>query len=456
MRCSLESLPGSKLARLLLCGSVLLSFAGSLCVTGRAASSVPTLAQPIDWVKGPAKANLGTIAEVNVPPGYRFADSKGARSFLESAKQPVSKTLAGVLAPESGSGWVVFEIAEVGYVADTDKDQIDPAGMLKSVAARNERQNKWRLEQGIPSLSKLTWEVKPAYDASTHSLEWATRAEGRTRSQGVITHTVRLFGRHTVLDVVSTRPVGESANASTVKQLAAGVFFQPMEAYGDYRSGDKLAAFTLAGSMAADVGSNNPDGLASAEGDSGIGWFWIGLVVVVVVGASGALLLVKKVKANKSQHPMSTHVAQPIVPHKNGAAKVNGVHARNGSGPKVGAITTNGHHNNSKRRRMFNYHKFYTEMVLQGPGPSVGIEPYNGYELEAYRYAAQASAAAASEPTAAVHNNSEMIANQKTIIEVQTKLIAEQAKLIEEKSRLIAEKNQLLQRQSELIDTSLV
>jgi len=121
----------------------------------------------------------------------------------------------------------------------------------------------------------------------------------------------------------------------------------------------------------------------------------------------------------------------------------------------------NSNHNNHHgrgRRKVFNYQKFYTEMVLQGPAPVIGAEA-NGYEIDLSRLASQAfqvEAPKGADPTAVLNVNSECIANQKSIIEEQKRLIHEQARLIEEKSRLIAEKNQLLQRQSDLIDNDLV
>ena len=127
--------------------------------------------------------------------------------------------------------------------------------------------------------------------------------------------------------------------------------------------------------------------------------------------------------------------------------------------PKAGPVAkTANHHPPPRRKKVFNYAKFYTEMVLQGPSPTVGGDSFNGYELDLNRLliAAPPAEPAKPEPASVVHANSELIANQKALIEEQKRLIVEQAKLIEEKTRLIAEKNQLLQRQSELVDNNLL
>src|SRR5205823_862255 len=94
---------------------------------------------------------------------------------------------------------------------------------------------------------------------------------------------------------------------------------------------------------------------------------------------------------------------------------------------KAKPVKTNGHHPRSKRK-VFNYEKFYTEMVLQGPAPVIGVE-MNGYEMEMNRLANsngysnghQVEPQKADTATA-LSANSELIANQRTIIEEQKRL----------------------------------
>jgi hypothetical protein len=107
--------------------------------------------------------------------------------------------------------------------------------------------------------------------------------------------------------------------------------------------------------------------------------------------------------------------------------------------------------NGSRRRKIFNYHKFYTDMVLQGPAPVIGVEGNAGHAFDQNRPEPMMP-----ERGMVMDANSELISNQKNLIEEQKRLIEEQSRFIQEKTRLIAEKNQLLQRQSELIDNNLL
>lgn len=154
---------------------------------------------------------------------------------------------------------------------------------------------------------------------------------------------------------------------------------------------------------------------------------------------------------------------KPVLPTANGQnGHANGSdHGRNGS----------------KRRRVFNYHKFYTEMVLQ-VSPATRADSFDSFPFEVMAYPRNGSQTngdhnghsatngnghdavlKSSSPVASgamQDAHSEMIANQQNLINEQTRLIEEQSKLITEKSRLIAEKNQLLARQSEMLNNQLL
>ncbi|MGD0252762.1 MAG: DUF2167 domain-containing protein, partial [Verrucomicrobiota bacterium] len=149
--------------------------------------------QEVGWIVGPKKASLGTLANIEVPQGYRLTDKAGARILLERMKNPIPDGLIGILAPDSGKWWVVLTFTDVGYVKNADKERIDPAAVLKAVQKRSEMQNSERTEQGMPSIVSVDWERPPVYDVEGYSLEWALRAE--TQSAKVVNDTVLLLGR---------------------------------------------------------------------------------------------------------------------------------------------------------------------------------------------------------------------------------------------------------------------
>lgn len=204
----------------------------------------------IDWVFGPADAELGDIAGVKVPAGYTFANGDDARKIMEFYGNPPTDLELGYIEPEENAQWyVVFEFSEIGYVKDDDKDDIDPDEILQSYRDGNEQSNEWRAERGIPPIQVVGWQIKPAYKEETNTLEWATILEAN--GQRIVNYNIRLLGRHgvmeatIVLDENSTKRV-----VPEVKKILTGYEFQSGQRYADYVSGDKVAEYGLAALVA--------------------------------------------------------------------------------------------------------------------------------------------------------------------------------------------------------------
>src|ERR1043166_2862826 len=78
--------------------------------------------KPLEWVKGPGKAAIGSWAEITVPPGYQFTGKEGTESLMKSMGNLTTGREAGFLAPESvfdekakHTWFVVFEFNPIGY-----------------------------------------------------------------------------------------------------------------------------------------------------------------------------------------------------------------------------------------------------------------------------------------------------------------------------------------------------
>jgi hypothetical protein len=217
----------------------------------------------------------------------------------------------------------------------------------------------------------------------------------------------------------------------------------------------------------------------SSEG-FGVTIFWIGAGIFACLAAAGGVILARKFHQQKA---LAIAGGMPdSAPQKHFSLPVNGNGSKSlrlNNRPAKSAKMLNNNHangNNSKRRRMFNYHKFYTEMVLQGPSPTSmadsGYGAYNGYNGYYVEYEmpringnghngngstnGHTPADAAEHNSSTVDSHATLIATQKSLIEEQLRLIQEQARLIQEKSRLIEEKNQLLERQSQMLDNNLL
>jgi uncharacterized membrane-anchored protein len=136
----------------------------------------------IDWQKGPLKADLGGMAEIQIPKGFLFTDKRGAQKVLELTQNIPNGNEVGALIPDSEKGenvwFVIFEFHEEGFVKDDEKSTIDANALLKSIQDATEESNEARKDKGWPPFHVAGWEQRPFYDQSTHNLTWAIRGHG--------------------------------------------------------------------------------------------------------------------------------------------------------------------------------------------------------------------------------------------------------------------------------------
>jgi uncharacterized membrane-anchored protein len=236
----------------------------------------------VDWKKGPSKGDLGDAAQVGVPEGYVFAGANDTRSIMEANQNPVTGRELGFLAPSGENWFAVFEFDDVGYVKDEDKDELDADALLESIKAGTEASNKERLRRGWSPLIIVGWEQPPRYDATTHNLEWAVRAQ--SEGHPVINYNTRLLGRGGVMEVtLVTDPATLAETLPKFKAMLAGFDFNQGHKYAEFRAGDKTAAYGLTGLI---VGGTT----AALVKTGAFKWIWKALVAAGI----GIAALVKK------------------------------------------------------------------------------------------------------------------------------------------------------------------
>jgi len=215
---------------------------GALSLSAQNADSKPRL--KLNVLSGPARANLEKVAQIDVPPGYRFLDGKSTRALLKAEGEPVSGNELGWLRPTNEDWSVVFEFSDIGYVKDDDKDKLDPDKLLADIKRGNEEANKERRRMGSAPIEVVGWEIPPKYNPETHNLEWAIR--GVSEGQPILNYNTRLLGRKGVMEVVLiVEPDKLTSALPTFRELMAGYSFQTGQRYAEYRQGDKLAKIGL-------------------------------------------------------------------------------------------------------------------------------------------------------------------------------------------------------------------
>jgi uncharacterized membrane-anchored protein len=210
----------------------------------------------IDWIDGPVTAQLGEIAQIKIPAGYRFTGKEGTRKFLELTQNPPGGSELGTIVPsasaESGKDefwFVIFDFNEVGYVKDDDRDKLDADALLKTIQQNTEESNKERAKHGWSAYHVRSWYKPPFYDVSTRNLTWAM--QGYSVNQGKeetsVNYSVRVLGRRGTMNVdLVLDPSLVETVVPKFDALLPSFSFLPGNNYTEFRPGDKIAEYGLA------------------------------------------------------------------------------------------------------------------------------------------------------------------------------------------------------------------
>jgi uncharacterized membrane-anchored protein len=423
----------------------------------------------VEWINGPASASLGKVAEIKVPAGYRFADAAGARMLLEKMNNPVPKNLVGLLSPISGESWVMFEFHPVGYVKDTDGEHIDAAAVLKAIQDQTDRQNLDRAIQKQAPVSQIEWAGKPVYDPDKHILEWAIRAA--YGAQVVVNRTVRLLARNGFIDAIAVEPYRAGVELAPLKELLQGVSVRTGQGYNDFQQGDTVSTASFIDLITQgeedsikQQATTEPAEKAKPSSFLRTAAPWI---AVGVAGLAGAGLIrrrsKRRLRARRDAHGTSHHEEARTSVAEPAPAPAKAINGSNGS--EKGAVESEhlqkamlGHRSGRRKKRVFNYQKFYTEMMMQSSSysytPGLSLRGESVLDTHENGSANHTNGHHNGNDT---HRINEEVVLQATadLIASQKLLIREQARLIEDQSKLIEEKYRLLERQSEILSAEL-
>ena len=231
----------------------------------------------LQWVAGPKTVTIAGNSTLAIPAGYVFLDAANTAKF-EELNQNLSSGREVMLAPQDlhWSAYLWFE--DAGYVKDDEK--IDAPAILKALQAETERSNEQRQRRGWQILHVAGWDMPPAYNTTTKRLEWATLLKA-DNAEGVNFFT-KILGRRGYTSVVLAASTdGTPAAVADLNRLLSGYQFNSGDTYSEWRPGEKVAKYGLAGLI---VG-----GAALAAAKTGL---LAGLLKVVLAGAAATWKLI--------------------------------------------------------------------------------------------------------------------------------------------------------------------
>lgn len=284
--------------------TILLAFAVSASSQGQAPrdskqDEFVAKLRALDWVQGPRAVQIGGNSTLPLPEGYVYLDAANTSKY-EELNENLSNGKEVMIAPKTlrWSAYFVFE--DEGYVKDDEK--IDADAILKTLKEATEQANQERARRGWPELHVVGWSIPPAYNSNTKRLEWATllQAQGGQASN----FFTKVLGRRGFTTVVLvSAPENTAAAVADLDGVLTGYRFNEGEKYADWRPGDKLAEYGLAGLIAGGaVAAAAKTGLLKGLWKfliAGIAAFWKFLVAAGVAALAWLKSMFKRKQASE-------------------------------------------------------------------------------------------------------------------------------------------------------------
>ncbi|MCA8955567.1 MAG: DUF2167 domain-containing protein [Planctomycetes bacterium] len=196
------------------------------------------------------------IADVDLPPNYRFLRGKPAQKLVQSWGNPPDPTILGVIVTQDDDkdrGFaVIVTYDEEGHVKDDDANKIDFSELLDTMKKDAAAANPQRIKRGYASMTLIGWAEAPHYDRATKKLYWAKRLKFGDEKEETLNYNVRILGRRGVLVYNAVAGVPQLTEvAAGCKELLAKTEFTAGNRYSDFNpSMDKVAAYGIGGLIA--------------------------------------------------------------------------------------------------------------------------------------------------------------------------------------------------------------
>jgi uncharacterized membrane-anchored protein len=254
----------------------------------------------LQWTVGPGKAQVGSLAEIQVPEGTRFTGQDGTRKLLELMHNPTDGSELGLLTDNALNWFIIFEFEDIGYVKDADKEKLDGNEILDSLRKGNEIGNEERKKRGWPPIAIVGWHTPPFYNKTTNNLEWCIK--GSSQGHDIVNYNTRILGRGGVMSAnLLVAPPELDATLPKIKTILEGFAYVPGQKYSEWKSGDKIAKYGLSALVVGGaVGVAAKMGLLGKLAAS-LGKLW----KVIILGLAGALAALKGLIFGKKKTPPS-------------------------------------------------------------------------------------------------------------------------------------------------------
>jgi uncharacterized membrane-anchored protein len=251
-----------------------LLFAGLLCsffaLAGTGDDSTKILLEQLrmlDSVESKLHYKTGTItlenglATINIKPGFKFLDATDTRYVLEDLWGNLKgQTAMGMILPADARASIadyafIVEYSAMGYVKDSDADDINYDDLLKQLKEDGQKENEERRKAGLSTMDLIGWAAKPSYDKERKILYWAKEFKVQDSEENTLNYDIRILGRKGVLVLQAVSGISQLDSVKkNSDNILSMVSFNNGHRYQDFDSNvDDVAAWTIGGLVAGKV-----------------------------------------------------------------------------------------------------------------------------------------------------------------------------------------------------------
>ncbi|MCF1716034.1 DUF2167 domain-containing protein [Flavihumibacter sp. RY-1] len=240
---------------------LLLSFVGFAQMADSIQFKLDSINQSLHYQQGTIELESGN-ASLKVPAGFKFLDRTESRYVLEDLwGNPEDTSILGMLVPENAgvvgpNSWAfTISFDQMGYVKDSDAEDINYDDLLKEQQADAKAANAERAAAGYSTVELVGWASSPYYDKSKKTLHWAKELEFDGDSIHTLNYNLRILGRKGIFLINAVAGMEDLPQVKTsIEPVLASVSFKDGHRYADYDSNvDEVAAWTVGGLVAGKV-----------------------------------------------------------------------------------------------------------------------------------------------------------------------------------------------------------
>lgn len=255
----------------------------------------------LNWLNEPKVYSLdASHAQISLPQGKLLllgADAERYSWLVSGTEFPGTEA---VMSYESGEADVYYEWRDEGYVSDSDWSEVDADALLTQYKEATEQSNEERVANGFQPMQVVGWLQPPTYDPATRTVSYALELKDDDSNwANVVALRLGRAGYAELTWVGSIDAMQSNGGQPALLRTALDNHdFQDGHRYADYKEGDKVAEYGIAGLVATALGLKFGKGIIAAI----IAFLVAGkklIIPAVLIGGGAIFAFVRKLLAGR-------------------------------------------------------------------------------------------------------------------------------------------------------------